>query len=113
MIKAVRSFIALPSTTIITTAIPAEKGRIFRGKPDGVHTWTLAEMAKYEATPSGRYDGHALRAGLALYTGQRRLRFSSIFGPNHDKTAGLVFRQTRTQKSQSPRNTIVQGNYKD
>lgn len=70
---------------------PAEKVEYLKGNPDGFHTWTLAEVAKYEAThPIGSMARLAL--GLALYTGQRRSDIVN-FGPGNMQDGWLVFRQ--------------------
>lgn len=70
---------------------PAEKVEYLKGNPDGFHTWTLAEVAKYEAThPVGSMA--RLELGLALYTGQRRSDIVN-FGPGTVQDGWLVFRQ--------------------
>jgi integrase len=97
MIKAVRQLYRFAINYDHHDGNPAEKVEYLRGNPEGFHTWTLAEVAKYEAThPVGTMARLAL--GLALYTGQRRSDLVN-FGPNHVQDGWLVFRQYKGRKT--------------
>ena len=41
-------------------------------KSDGIHSWTDAEIAQFEAASSGRHASHGWRSRCCFYTGQRR-----------------------------------------
>lgn len=91
MIKALRQLYRYAVNYDHHDTNPAEMVEYLKGNPDGFHTWTLAEIAKYENThPVGTMARLAL--GLALYTGQRRSDIVT-FGPKHIEDGWLVFRQ--------------------
>ncbi|MGR3638738.1 tyrosine-type recombinase/integrase [Alterinioella nitratireducens] len=70
---------------------PAEKVEYLKGNPDGFHSWTLAEIEKYEnAHPIGTPARLAL--ALALYTGQRRADIV-VLGKQHVRDGWLTFTQ--------------------
>ncbi|EEX08362.1 phage integrase [Ruegeria lacuscaerulensis ITI-1157] len=70
---------------------PAEKVEYLKGNPDGFHSWTLAEIEKYEeAHPIGTPARLAL--ALALYTGQRRADLV-VLGKQHVRDGWLIFTQ--------------------
>lgn len=70
---------------------PAEKVEYLKGNPDGFHSWSLEEIAKFE-------EAHAigtqtrLALALAIYTGQRRSDLVQ-FGRQHVRDGWLVFTQ--------------------
>lgn len=91
MIKALRQLYRYAINYDHHGSNPAEMVEYLKGNPDGFHTWTLAEVAKYESThPVGSTARLAL--GLALYTGQRRSDIVN-FGPGNMQDGWLVFRQ--------------------
>lgn len=70
---------------------PAEKVEYLSGNADGFHSWTLEEIAKFEAKhPVGTTARLAL--ALALYTGQRRSDLVKL-GRQHVRNGWLVFTQ--------------------
>lgn len=72
---------------------PAQKVEYLKGNPDGFHSWTLDEIAKFEDVhPVGSQARLAL--ALAIYTGQRRSDLVR-FGRQHVKNGWLVFTQQK------------------
>lgn len=70
---------------------PPQKVEYLKGNPDGFHSWTLEEIAKYEeAHPVGTTARLAM--DLALYTGQRRADLVK-FGRQHIRNGWLIFTQ--------------------
>ena len=70
---------------------PAEKVEYLSGNAEGFHSWTLDEIAQFEAKhPIGTPARLAL--ALALYTGQRRADLVSL-GRQHVRDGWLVFTQ--------------------
>lgn len=70
---------------------PADKVEYLKGEPDGFHSWTLAEIKKFEdAHPVGSPARLAL--ALALYTGQRRADLVTL-GKQHVRDGWLIFTQ--------------------
>lgn len=70
---------------------PADKVEYLKGNPDGFHSWTLEEIAKFEEVhPIGTQARLAL--ALAIYTGQRRSDLVQ-FGRQHVRDGWLVFTQ--------------------
>ncbi len=74
---------------------PAKEVNLLKRHSDGVHAWTLDEVAQYEAThPIGTTARLAL--ALALYTGQRRSDIIQL-GRQHIQDGFLVFTQTKNK----------------
>ncbi len=70
---------------------PAADVELLKSNSDGYHSWTLAEIEKYEAAhPVGTTARLAL--GLALYTAQRRSDIV-VFGRQHVRDGWLIFTQ--------------------
>lgn len=70
---------------------PAADVEQFKAKGDGYHSWTLAEIERFEKVhPVGTMPRLAL--ALALYTGQRRSDLVQ-FGKQHVRDGWLVFTQ--------------------
>ncbi len=103
-VKAIRSLFSWAQEGDENARNPTRGIKLFRGKPEGFHSWTLAEVAQFErhhpigTTPRLAFD-------LALYTSQRRSDVVRL-GPEHveiveDTEAGeavawLTFRQQKT-----------------
>ncbi|WIV50287.1 tyrosine-type recombinase/integrase [Marivivens sp. LCG002] len=97
MVKALRQLYRYAINYDFHDTNPAEKVEYLKGNPEGFHTWTLAEVAQFEAThPVGSMARLAL--GLALYTGQRRSDLVN-FGPSSIQDGWLVFRQHKGRNS--------------
>lgn len=74
---------------------PAKDVPRFKSVTDGFHTWTLEEVAQFEAKhPIGSTARLAL--ALLLYTGQRRSDVI-LFGPQHIKHGVLLFTQQKNR----------------
>ena len=74
---------------------PARDVAYLRAKPGGYHSWTPAEVEKYEARhPVGSTARLAL--ALLLYTGQRRSDVI-LFGRQHVRDAALRFTQHKNR----------------
>ncbi|RVT84610.1 integrase [Rhodobacteraceae bacterium CCMM004] len=72
---------------------PAANVELLRSKSEGYHSWTLAEIEKYEAAhPVGTTARLAL--ALALYTGQRRSDLV-LMGRQHVQDGWLCFTQQK------------------
>ncbi|SIQ58161.1 Site-specific recombinase XerD [Rhizobium sp. RU20A] len=81
---------------------PAAKVEYLKNKnPDGFHSWTLEEIARYEARhPIGTKARLAL--ALMLYSGQRRSDIIS-FGRQHIRDGRLIFTQHKNRNSKPVR----------
>ncbi|MEP2681226.1 MAG: tyrosine-type recombinase/integrase [Sulfitobacter sp.] len=101
MIKAVRQIYRFALRYDLHDDNPAEKVEYLKGNPDGFHSWTLNEIAKYEeAHPIGTTARLAL--ALALYTGQRRADLVQ-FGRQHVRDGWLAFTQHKGRNSKPVR----------
>ncbi|MEO0945016.1 MAG: tyrosine-type recombinase/integrase [Pseudomonadota bacterium] len=75
---------------------PAADVKLLRSNSEGYHSWTLAEIGKFEEKhPVGTTAGLAL--ALALYTGQRRSDLVQ-FGRQHVRDGWLIFTQYKGRK---------------
>lgn len=75
---------------------PAADVKLLRSNSEGYHSWTLAEIGKFEEKhPVGTTAGLAL--ALALYTGQRRSDLVQ-FGRQHVRDGWLIFTQHKGRK---------------
>lgn len=73
---------------------PAKDVKRLRDKTDGIHTWTDAQIAQFEARwPVGTKENLALR--LHLYTAQRRSDVI-VMGKQHERNGSIVLRQRKT-----------------
>lgn len=71
MVKALRQLYRFALRYDLHDDNPAEKVEYLKGNPDGFHSWTLDEIARFEEVhPVGTQARLALT--LAVYTGQRR-----------------------------------------
>ncbi len=93
MIKALRQLFRYAVEYDLNDANPAMLVEYLSGNPEGVHSWSLDEIAKFEkAHPIGTTARLAL--ALALYTGQRRADLVQ-FGKQHVRDGWLAFTQTK------------------
>lgn len=91
MIRAVRQIYRYALRYDLHDDNPAEKVEYLKGNPEGFHSWTLAEIERYEeAHPIGTPARLAL--ALALYTGQRRADLV-VLGRQHVRNGWLTFTQ--------------------
>lgn len=91
MVKALRQLYRFALRYDLHDDNPAEKVEYLKGNPDGFHSWTLEEIAKFEEVhPVGTQARLAL--ALAIYTGQRRSDLVQ-FGRQHVRDGWLVFTQ--------------------
>lgn len=96
MVKAVRQLYRFALRYDHHDDNPAEKVEYLQGNADGFHSWTLAEIEKFEeAHPIGTSARLAL--ALALYTGQRRTDLV-ILGKQHVRDGWLTFTQNKGRK---------------
>lgn len=73
---------------------PATAVRRLKDKTDGIHTWTDAQIARFEEVyPVGTKENLALR--LHLYTAQRRGDVVQM-GRQHERNGSIVMRQQKT-----------------
>lgn len=70
---------------------PADKVEYLKGNADGFHSWSLAEIEKFENTHAIGTPAR-LALALALYTGQRRADLV-VFGKQHVRDGWLIFTQ--------------------
>jgi hypothetical protein len=77
--KAIRGLMQFAVTQELCPADPTQGLKLPRVKSDGIHTWTDAEIAQYEAHHP---IGTTARLALPLYTGQRRGDVIRM-GPQH------------------------------
>lgn len=79
----------------LALANPARDVAYFKGTSDGFHTWTEAEVERYEARhPIGSRARLAL--ALMLYTGQRRSDII-LFGRQHVSNGQIKFTQQKNK----------------
>lgn len=91
MVKALRQLYRFALRYDLHDDNPAEKVEYLKGNPDGFHSWTLDEIARFEEVyPVGTQARLAL--ALAIYTGQRRSDLV-LFGRQHVRDGWLVFTQ--------------------
>ena len=91
MVKALRQLYRFALRYDLHDDNPAEKVEYLKGNPDGFHSWTLDEIARFEEVhPVGTQARLAL--ALAIYTGQRRSDLVQ-FGRQHVRDGWLVFTQ--------------------
>lgn len=91
MVKALRQLFRFGIRYDLDDANPATTVELLKSKSSGYHSWTLAEIEKYEeAHPIGTTPRLAL--ALALYTGQRRSDVIQ-FGRQHLRDGWLTFTQ--------------------
>lgn len=91
MVKALRQLYRFALRYDLHDANPAEKVEYLKGNPNGFHSWTLEEIARFEEVhPVGTQARLAL--ALAIYTGQRRSDLV-LFGRQHVRDGWLVFTQ--------------------
>src|SRR5262249_37014949 len=73
---------------------PAIGVKRYKSRPDGIHTWSEAEIAQFEAAyPVGMKERLAL--ALAIYTGQRVSDVARM-GWQHVKDGWIALRQQKT-----------------
>ncbi|WP_159964883.1 tyrosine-type recombinase/integrase [Profundibacterium mesophilum] len=93
MVKVLRQLFRFAVTYDLADTNPAKDVELLKSNPDGYHSWTLAEIEKFEEThPEGSTARLAL--ALALYTGQRRSDLV-LFGKQHVQKGWLVFTQQK------------------
>ncbi len=91
MVKALRQLYRFALRYDLNDDNPAQKVEYLKGNPDGFHSWTLDEIARFEEVhPVGTQARLAL--ALAIYTGQRRSDLI-LFGRQHVRDGWLVFTQ--------------------
>jgi integrase len=91
MVKALRQLYRFALRYDLHDDNPAEKVEYLKGSPEGFHSWTLDEIARFEEVhPVGTQARLAL--ALAIYTGQRRSDLVQ-FGRQHVRNGWLVFTQ--------------------
>ena len=91
MVKALRQLYRFALRYDLHDDNPAEKVEYLKGNPDGFHSWTLDEIARFEEVhPVGTQARLAL--ALAIYTGQRRSDLV-LFGRQLVRDGWLVFTQ--------------------
>ena len=83
---------------------PAEKVEYLKGNPDGFHSWTLAEIERFEETHAIGSPAR-LALALALYTGQRRADLVTL-GKQHVRDGWLTFTQNKGRNSKPVRMEI-------
>ncbi len=93
MVKALRQLYRFALLYDLHDDNPAQKVEYLKGNPDGFHSWTLEEIARFEDVhPVGTQARLAL--ALAMYTGQRRSDLV-LFGRQHVRDGWLVFTQQK------------------
>ncbi|MCD1633250.1 tyrosine-type recombinase/integrase, partial [Martelella mediterranea] len=96
MVKALRQLHKYAVRYDLHDANPAEKIEYLSGGAEGFHSWTLAEIERFEKQhPVGTTARLAL--ALALYTGQRRADLVAL-GQQHVRDGWLVFTQHKNRK---------------
>ena len=91
MVKALRQLYRFALRYDLHDDNPAEKVEYLKGNPDGFHSWTLEEIAKFEEVhPVGFF--FRVAAASEIYTGQRRSDLVQ-FGRQHVRDGWLVFTQ--------------------
>lgn len=93
MVKTLRQLFRFAVTYDLADANPAKDVELLKSNPEGYHSWTLAEIEKFETKhPVGTTARLAL--ALALYTGQRRSDLV-LFGKQHVQKGWLIFTQQK------------------
>lgn len=93
MVKVLRQLFRFAITYDLADTNPAKDVELLKSSSEGYHSWTLAEIEKFESThPVGTTARLAL--ALALYTGQRRSDVV-LFGRQHLQGEWLVFTQQK------------------
>jgi integrase len=93
IVKALRQVFGFAVEYELTTRNPARYIPYLRSGSDGFHSWTMEEVAQFEAHhPVGSKARLAL--ALLLYTGQRRSDVVRL-GPQHIKEGWLNFTQVK------------------
>ena len=104
MVKALRQLYKYAVRYDLHDANPAEQVEYLSGNADGFHSWTLAEIEKFEeAHPIGTPARLAL--ALALYTGQRRADLVTL-GKQHVRDGWLIFTQHKNRNKKPVRMEI-------
>ena len=104
MVKALRQLYRFALRYDLHDDNPADKVEYLKGNPDGFHSWSLAEIEKFEdAHPIGTPARLAL--ALALYTGQRRADLVTL-GKQHVRDGWLIFTQHKGRNSKPVRMEI-------
>ena len=99
MVKALRQLYKFAIRYDFHDRNPAAEVEFLRGRSEGFHSWTLAEIQQFEERhPVGTMARLAL--ALALYTGQRRSDLVK-FGKQHVRNGWLVFTQYKN-RNKSP-----------
>ena len=104
MIKALRQLYKYAMLYDRHDSNPAAAIEYLAGSPDGFHSWTLAEIAKFEETHSVGTSAR-LAMALALYTGQRRADIV-VFGRQHVSDGWLSFTQHKNRNRKPVRMEI-------
>ena len=96
-IKALRAIFTFATAKDVELALtnPARDVSYFRNQSDGFHSWTDAEVVKYE-TAHGIGTKARLAMALMLYTGQRRSDIV-LFGRQHVSNDWLIFTQQKNR----------------
>lgn len=95
IIKALRQVYTFAVDNDLAKANPAKNVPYLQAQGDGFHSWTIAEVEKYEERhPVGTKARLAL--ALMLYTGQRRSD-AVLFGSAHVSGGWLTFTQVKNQ----------------
>jgi len=95
MIKVLRQVFKYAVRYDLLSHNPAEQVEYLKTNSDGYHSWTLAEIEKYEQTHAVGTTAR-LALALALYTGQRRsdlVQFGRQHVQNYGGVGWLVFTQ--------------------
>lgn len=93
MVKVLRQVFKYAMRYDLADRNPADGIELLKSGSDGYHSWTLAEIEKYESKhPLGSTARLAL--ALALYTGQRRGDLVQ-FGKQHVRDGWLIFTQNK------------------
>ncbi len=93
IVKALRQVFGFAAEYELATRNPARDVPYIRSGSDGFHSWTMEEVAQFEAK---HLPGSKARLALALllYTGQRRSDVVRL-GPQHIKDGWLTFTQVK------------------
>lgn len=93
MVKVLRQVFKYAMQYDLIDRNPADGIELLKSGSEGYHSWSLAEIEKYEeAHPIGTVARLAL--ALALYTGQRRGDLVQ-FGKQHVRDEWLIFTQNK------------------
>ena len=103
-VKALRQLYRFALLYDLHSENPAEKTGYLKGNPDGFHSWTLDEIARFEEIHAIGSQAR-LALALAIYTGQRRADLVKS-GRHHVKNGWLVFTQHKGRNSKPVRMEI-------